>query len=310
MDTSPTPPLPFTGERFTPECVREIWLEHWQRYAFAAPFARGRHVLDAACGEGYGSALLAREAASVTGVDLDPATIAHAAARYRAPNLRFVRGDAASGEGLGDARFGLITCFETLEHLEAQDALLAGFMRRLDDDGLLLVSTPDRTQYNAHGGEPNPHHVRELERHEFEALLARHVPAFRLYGQKLLFQGALWALDGADGGTGEGPAAATTMRADGTLAPGLAYPPTYYLAVCAKDPARLAGLPAQALFGDAEETVYRHYDEEVRRHIAAGHLLAAQAEEIAALRAELARLRDPALDGVAPHGAAPREASA
>ena len=56
------PPLEFTGERFTPECVREIWYEHWHRYAFALPLARGRRVLDAACGEGYGSALLARDA--------------------------------------------------------------------------------------------------------------------------------------------------------------------------------------------------------------------------------------------------------
>ena len=50
------PVLPFTGERFTPECVREIAHEHWHRYAFARALAGGRRVLDAACGEGYGSA--------------------------------------------------------------------------------------------------------------------------------------------------------------------------------------------------------------------------------------------------------------
>ena len=54
--------LPFTGERFTPECVREIWYEHWHRYAFARRLGAGRRVLDAACGEGYGSALLAKVA--------------------------------------------------------------------------------------------------------------------------------------------------------------------------------------------------------------------------------------------------------
>ena len=61
--------LSFTGERFTPECVREIWYEHWHRYALAARYAAGRRVLDAACGEGYGSALLARHAKDVVGVD-------------------------------------------------------------------------------------------------------------------------------------------------------------------------------------------------------------------------------------------------
>ena len=53
------PVLPFTGERFTPECVREIWYEHMHRYALAVTLAAGRRVLDAACGEGYGAALLA-----------------------------------------------------------------------------------------------------------------------------------------------------------------------------------------------------------------------------------------------------------
>ena len=61
-------PLEFTGERFTPECVREIWYEHWHRYALVQPWAQGRRVLDAACGEGYGSAILAQTAASVLGL--------------------------------------------------------------------------------------------------------------------------------------------------------------------------------------------------------------------------------------------------
>ena len=54
------PVLPFTGERYTPERGREIAYEHWHRYALARPLAAGRRVLDAACGEGYGSALQAR----------------------------------------------------------------------------------------------------------------------------------------------------------------------------------------------------------------------------------------------------------
>ena len=68
MSDSEPSVLPFTGERFTPECVREIWYEHWHRYVFARRIAAGRRVLDAACGEGYGSALLADVAAQVVGV--------------------------------------------------------------------------------------------------------------------------------------------------------------------------------------------------------------------------------------------------
>ena len=62
--------LEFTGERFTPECVREIWYEHFHRYVFAREMVRGKRVLDAACGEGYGSALLASAASSVEGLSL------------------------------------------------------------------------------------------------------------------------------------------------------------------------------------------------------------------------------------------------
>ena len=54
--------LNFTGERFAPEVTGAIWYEHWHRYCVAQPLARGLSVLDAACGEGYGSYLLAQTA--------------------------------------------------------------------------------------------------------------------------------------------------------------------------------------------------------------------------------------------------------
>jgi len=73
--------LEFTGERFIPGVPGEIWYEHWHRYHFAAPIVAGRNVLDIACGAGYGSALLARSAARVTGADISPAALDHARAK-------------------------------------------------------------------------------------------------------------------------------------------------------------------------------------------------------------------------------------
>src|SRR5206468_162323 len=141
-------PLDFTGERFTPECVREIWYEHWHRYVFARTFARGKRVLDAACGEGYGSALLAAEADSVLGMDIDDAAIAHAQARYgERTNLRFERGDCTALD-VAAGSFDMIVSFETLEHVQAQRALIAGFARALADDGVLFVSSPDKRTYS------------------------------------------------------------------------------------------------------------------------------------------------------------------
>jgi len=276
---SPEPVLPFTGERFTPECEREIAYEHWHRYALARPLAAGRRVLDAACGEGYGSALVAAAGArEVLGLDLGAEAVAHARARYGGrPGLRFEQADATALDALPDASFDLVLSFETLEHVEAQERLLDGFARLLAPGGLLLVSTPDRRTYTDLTGEVNPHHVRELYRDEFESLLAPRFPAVRLFGQKLLFQSVLWDLAGG------GSAHASTATADG-LVDGLGYAPMYYLAACAREPVALAALPALSLHGDAAESVYAEYRAEVRRNRAA-------AAHIAHLEAELARLR-------------------
>lgn len=273
------PVLPFTGERYTPECVREIAYEHWHRYAFAQPLAAGKRVLDAACGEGYGSALLARAGGQVLGVDIGVDAVAHARVRYSGqPGLRFEQGDATALDALPDASFDLVVSFETLEHVQAQERMLDGFARLLAPGGVLLVSTPDRRTYTDLTGDVNPHHVRELYRDEFEALLAARFPARRLFAQKLLFQSALWALDGA-----QGPVQALTQHEQG-IATALDYPPMYYIAACAHEAAALPALPALSLFGDAAESVYADYRDEVRRNRAA-------AAHIAHLEAELARLR-------------------
>jgi SAM-dependent methyltransferase len=292
-------PMNFTGERFTPECVREIWYEHWHRYALARRFVAGKRVLDVACGEGYGSALLARVAASVTGVDIGAEAVAHARSRYGAvPHLRYLQGDATALD-LPAACFDVIVCFETLEHLHDHEALLAGFQRLLAPGGLLLISSPDKRTYSDLPGFRNEHHVRELYRDEFEALLARHFPATRLLGQKLLFQSVIWDLR-------EAPTRALADTASGQgerIEPGLHYAPIYYLAICAR---AAADLPADSaaivsVFGDREESVYTHYNAEIRHHIDSGAVFAdlerrlREAEQALALAQTRARDAETAL---------------
>ncbi|MBW8368783.1 MAG: class I SAM-dependent methyltransferase [Arenimonas sp.] len=274
------PVLPFTGERYTPECALEIATEHWHRYAFARALAPGRRVLDAACGEGYGSALMAHSGGDVLGLDIGADAVAHARTRYAGiPGLRFEQADATALDAWVDASFDVILSFETLEHVRDQERMLDGFARLLAPGGLLLVSTPDRRTYTDLTGQVNPHHVRELYREEFETLLSSRFPARRLYGQKNLFQSVLWSLDGSGGG-----AQASTLAADDRLVDGVGPAPMYYLAACAHDEATVASLPALSLFGDAAESVYADYRAEIARNRAA-------AAHIAHLEAELARLR-------------------
>ena len=261
-----TEPLDFTGERFTPECVREMRYEHWHRYAFAQSLAAGRRVLDAACGEGYGSAMLAPVAASVVGFDIADEAVMHAGQRYRRDNLSFRQGDCTDPSGLPDGPFDLIVSFETLEHVHEQSRMLAAFAERLSDDGILLVSSPDKLNYSDRRNYQNEFHVRELYRDELETLLAGHFPATRLYAQKLAFQSLLWSLDGRVDRYD-----AAVLAEDGeSLATTLDYPPMYYVAACARKASALDALPALSLFGDLEESVYRHYEHEIRKNMSAG----------------------------------------
>ncbi|MGY6588966.1 MAG: class I SAM-dependent methyltransferase [Wenzhouxiangella sp.] len=278
---SDTQALEFTGERFTPECVREIAYEHWHRYAWASGLVEGKTVVDAACGEGYGSALLKRTAAQVVGVDIDPDAVAHARQRYARDGLRFECANCTALP-LADDSADCIVSFETLEHLAEQDELLAEFRRVLRPDGFLLLSSPDKKTYSDETGYDNPFHVRELYRDELEALIQRHFPAFRLYGQKLMFISAIWSL--GQGGDAEWLTEQGEQLERGAQ-PNL--PALYFMAVAGADPACLPALPAASLYGDQVESVYQHYNQEVAAHIRAGHLLAERDAEIAELRARL-----------------------
>jgi len=275
---SPSPELEFTGERFTPECVREIAYEHWHRYAWASTLVEGRRVLDAACGEGYGSHLLSASAKRVFGVDLSAEAIEHARARYGSEKLEFRQGDVTRLD-LDDDSMDVVVSFETLEHLDAQDAMLTEFRRVLRPDGFLLISSPDKKTYSDETGYRNPYHAKELYRHQFEALLGRHFPAFRLFGQKLMFVSALWEIE-------QGGAATFHTEDRGRVehGPRPAVPPLYFLALAAARDGLLPKLPPVSIYSDREESVYQHYNDEVAKHIRAGHLLAERDAEIDRLR--------------------------
>ena len=189
----------FTGERFVPGVPGEIAHEHWHRYAFARRFVAGRRTLDVACGEGYGSALLAGAAASVVGVDVADDVVAHASARYRdRPNLRFEAGSAARLP-LADASVDAVVSFETIEHLPRDDqpGMLAEIARVLVDGGVLILSAPNPVEYSEKRDYRNPFHIHEPAREELDALLARHFTARRWYRQRRYFGSALWCEDAA-----------------------------------------------------------------------------------------------------------------
>lgn len=275
-------PLEFTGERFTPECVREIWYEHIHRYAFAGELVRDKRVLDAACGEGYGAAHLARTARSVAAVDISEASISHARRRYQAENLEFQLADCYRLPFADDA-FECIVSFETLEHLEDQDRLLNEFRRVLDPSGFLLLSSPDKSVYTDRYHNENEFHVRELYQDELEELIAGQFPVHRLLRQKLLFHSAIWS---------EEPGLnCTIQQADDNGISSLAHPghdAMYFIAVCAADDSAMPDLQGQLwLFDDAAESVYQHYHHEIRKNMSAGRVLADKDRELQQVKSRL-----------------------
>ena len=173
----------FTGERIIPGKVDvDLLNEHVARYAFAARLARGKRVLDAGCGAGYGSSELAQAANSVVGVDRAPEAVDFARANYGRPNLRF---EQASCEALPHpgGSFDLVVAFEVIEHLENWREFLLEARRVLAPPGQLIVSTPNRLYYTESRGPTgaNPFHVHEFDFEEFQSELRGVFPHVSLY---------------------------------------------------------------------------------------------------------------------------------
>ena len=175
----------FTGERFIPSEKGRISYEHYHRYASCLEAAKGKVVADIACGEGFGSALLSRSAKEVIGIDIDPDVISHAARKYKSlTNVTFTVGDCRLLP-IKDKSVDLIVSFETIEHIAEHERLLSEFDRVLRPGGAIIISSPDKENYNRSRNEPNPFHVRELTHKEFVRLFKRHFHYVREYGQRL-----------------------------------------------------------------------------------------------------------------------------
>lgn len=175
-----------SGERLTAAEFRETTFEHLHRYAVAGELVRNKSVLDIACGEGYGTNLLAQSAASVTGIDIDADTIAQARAKYKGENIRFQAG-ALENIPAAHQEFDVVVCFETLEHTAQHEKSMQEMKRVLKPNGILIISTPDKKFYSDDRNYKNPHHLKELYRPEFENLVKKYFRFSVFYTQNFFF---------------------------------------------------------------------------------------------------------------------------
>ncbi len=270
--------MEFTGERFVPTESGELAYEHWHRYAWCQELARGRRVLDVACGEGYGSALLADVAEAVDGVDIAVEAVSSARSTYGTrANLRFHEA-SATRLPFANASFDLVISFETVEHLLEQEQMLEELRRVLRPDGILVISSPNRPIYSDARNYRNEFHVRELDFEEFSALLGRQFPAVDFYGQRMSSGSLLLPLQGSrdqyKAFTSSGRLENRTVDADKIM---------YFVAVCAAVHGLLPRMSA-SFYVDGGSDLYA-------RHESIAHWAQSLESELVLARGQLDQLR-------------------
>lgn len=175
--------MEYTGERYMPDSVTEydMTAEHIHRYSAASLCVKDKIVVDIASGEGYGSAMFAETAKKVYGFDIDEEAVKHASEKYKKSNLEYAVGNVCNIP-LNDDAADVLVSFETIEHVDkdSQKKFVSEAKRVLKDDGVFIVSTPNRKLFN----NQNVFHIHEMEYEEFSNLLYSNFKFVTIYYQQ------------------------------------------------------------------------------------------------------------------------------
>ncbi len=190
--------MKFTGERYhnTPNSA-QISYEHWHRYLYATQFIKGKVVLDIASGEGYGTSLMAQTAKTVVGIDISQEAVDFAAEHYPRNNISFLQGSVENIPIDGANKFDVIVSFETIEHVDAraQEIFLNEVKRLLKDDGVFIVSSPNKLFFSDIPKYKTDFHIKEFYEKEFRNFLETYFDHIVLLGQKVFTGSNMWQLN-------------------------------------------------------------------------------------------------------------------
>src|SRR5690349_3737319 len=171
--------MEYTGERFIPLenlMKDETAFEHLHRYHAVRELVKDKVVLDIACGEGFGSAILAASARQIIGLDIDSEVVKYAREKYgEMKNIEFLVGHAENIP-LPDLSIDVAVSYETIEHLDqaSQEKFLQELKRVLKKDGKLVISTPDKANYTDRYAYTNKFHLKEFTSEEFLDFLKKY----------------------------------------------------------------------------------------------------------------------------------------
>jgi len=169
-----------------------VYFEHINRYYFALSFVKDKVVLDVACGSGYGTNILSQKAKKIFGVDIDSETINYAERHYKKDNCNFI--NSKIEELKIDEKVDVIVSFETIEHINDEEAYFKTVKSVLDKDGIFIVSTPVADTDGI--SRMNQYHINEYTVERFTSTLKKRFKDVIIYRQDEMNKGAIAIDDG------------------------------------------------------------------------------------------------------------------
>ncbi|MEL4377915.1 class I SAM-dependent methyltransferase [Brucella cytisi] len=145
--------------------------QHVGRYEILRSICADKVVLDIACGEGYGSALLSKWGAKeVVGVDVSDDAINNANKLFANDKVNFYKYDAHQVDKLlNGKKFDMVACFETIEHLREPVIFLKAIKKLLNKGAIIVISCPNEKNDFSNEND-NPFHLGVYTFDEFKSL--------------------------------------------------------------------------------------------------------------------------------------------
>jgi len=158
-------------------------LRHVFAYKYAKTLLANRHsVVEIGCGEGYGTRVLSETCERVVGFDVSEEAVNHANSKYSNDRCEFRLYDG-SRLPVADGDFDAAVSFQVIEHVHADANFVREAYRVIKDNGLLIVTTPNRLHRLKAGQKPwNGYHVREYDSDGLAELLGVEVSNVTMSG--------------------------------------------------------------------------------------------------------------------------------
>jgi hypothetical protein len=198
--------MPNWQERITRESQPDLRVEHELRYELAAPLIRGAGLwCDLGCGNGVAAARVVASDPPRRSllVDVDPGAVESARTEVAAENMSTLVADLAAPDDVARVRAELLeqagdgtrvlTCFETIEHLESFVPLVEALAELAEEHGFAVVaSVPNDAFWSIE----NPHHRTMWGEGAFEEL-RRLLPREHVVLRQMPLQGSAVVREGA-----------------------------------------------------------------------------------------------------------------